>query len=360
MKKQFFKLTTLCLASTLFFSMSSSMAFAANIIGIEDDYIGGFQSETNKDAKIITIDQDEIVTYASMLTYDENLGIANVETHLNIRKGPGMNYSKIGTLSKNAGCTIIEIDENGWAKIVSGKVTGYVKSEYLYTGDEANKLMQELKNLVATTNTEGVNVRKEPTTLKDNIITTLSKGEGFFVEEETVTNYDEENNKWVKISLDGEDGDNYGYIAKQYVNISWELEKAVAISDSGLEGVSSTRAALVKNAKYYIGGKYVYGGESLTSGIDCSAFVRAIYKMSGYSLPRTSREQAKASTTVSAKNIKPGDLVFYGNNSTGYVNHVAMYIGNGQIVHASNKKSGIKISNMYYKQPIKIGRFIKD
>lgn len=356
MRNQLLKVTVLSAASAVLLAMNTPVAYGANVI-LAEEYIGGFQ---NSIASQRTIETDEIESYSSntIIPNIENLGIANVDTHLNIRKKAGKGNTIIGTLSKNAGCTILSIDEDGWAKIKSGKVTGYVDSAYLITGDEANVMMQELKKLVATTNTAGVNVRSKAST-DSSIITQLQSGEEFLVADDIVTNYEEDNNKWVKIVLDG-DKDNYGYIAKQYVNISWELEKAVAVSEKSLNGVSSVRSTLVNNAKKYIGGKYVYGGTSLTTGIDCSAFVRAIYRMSGYSLTRTSREQAKGGTTISASNIKPGDLVFYGNNSTGYISHVAMYIGNGQIVHASNARSGIKISNMYYRTPIKCVRYVKD
>ena len=114
---------------------------------------------------------------------------------------------------------------------------------------------------------------------------------------------------------------------------------------------------VVNYALKFVGGPYVYGGNSLTNGTDCSGFTMRIYEHFGYKIPRNSRAQAAFTKSVSSKDVKVGDLFFYGSN--GYISHVALYIGNGQIIHASNRKDGIKISNAYYRKPIKIGRVIK-
>ncbi|MBP3701427.1 MAG: C40 family peptidase, partial [Lachnospiraceae bacterium] len=131
-------------------------------------------------------------------------------------------------------------------------------------------------------------------------------------------------------------------------------------SSGGSSEVSSaSRDALVAYAMQWVGvSPYVYGGESLTKGIDCSAFVQAIYKNAlGVSIPRDSRSQAKACTEISEGDLQPGDLVFY-NGGTSTINHVAMYIGGGKVVHASNAKLGTIVSNMKYREPCKYGRFI--
>ena len=115
---------------------------------------------------------------------------------------------------------------------------------------------------------------------------------------------------------------------------------------------------MVAYAKQFLGNPYVYGGTSLTNGTDCSGFVMRIYEHFGYGLPRTSSAQAGATRTISSSEAKPGDLFFYGNGSS--VSHVAMYIGGGQVIHASSKRTGIKISNAFYRTPIKVGRVIND
>ena len=119
------------------------------------------------------------------------------------------------------------------------------------------------------------------------------------------------------------------------------------------------REDVVEYAKKFLGNRYVYGGTSLTNGIDCSGFTMKVYKEFGYNIPRTSYQQAAASNLqdVSFKDLKKGDLIFYSDGSR--VNHVAIYIGNGKIIHASNPRSGIKISNYNYRSPYKAKRVIK-
>lgn len=120
------------------------------------------------------------------------------------------------------------------------------------------------------------------------------------------------------------------------------------------------RTEIVNKALSYVGGKYVWGGTNLETGVDCSGFVQQIYKQFGYSLPRNSRYQAESFTAITQDQLQPGDLVFYSAN--GVVNHVAMYAGDGYIVHASNKKpypqGGIKVSKMLYKNPVKFVRVV--
>ena len=106
----------------------------------------------------------------------------------------------------------------------------------------------------------------------------------------------------------------------------------------------------------FLGNRYVYGGTSLTNGIDCSGFTMRIYERFGYSIPRTSSAQSSYFRKISSSEAKPGDLFFYG--SGGKVSHVAMYIGNGKVIHASSARTGIKISNAFYRSPIKVGRIL--
>lgn len=116
------------------------------------------------------------------------------------------------------------------------------------------------------------------------------------------------------------------------------------------------RQAVVDFALQFEGNPYVYGGTSLTNGADCSGFVMSVFANFGYSLPRVAAAQCDASTKKDISQIEPGDLVFYGN---GYVDHVALYIGDGKIVHASGVATGIKISNYDYEQPAAIGTFME-
>ena len=116
---------------------------------------------------------------------------------------------------------------------------------------------------------------------------------------------------------------------------------------------SSKGQEIAKFACKYIGYPYVAGGTSLTNGADCSGFVLAVFKNFGYSLPRSSYAQSGAGKGVSYSEAQPGDIIYYGG-------HVGIYIGNGQVVHASSPKSGIKISGAYYRTPVKVVRIINN
>lgn len=114
-------------------------------------------------------------------------------------------------------------------------------------------------------------------------------------------------------------------------------------------------AKLASFAQNFVGNPYVWGGTSLTNGADCSGFTQAVYASFGISIPRDSRSQAASGTKVSLDSVQPGDLIFYASGGT--VNHVAMYIGGGQVVHASDERTGITISNMNYRTPYAARRY---
>ena len=275
----------------------------------------------------------------------KNLGIANVSDHLNVRKEASEDAELIGKMTKNAACEIQEID-GAWAHVKSGKVDGYVSTEFLLTGDEAKTRAMQVMRLVATVNTTTLFVRERPST--NSIIITMVP-----IEEKLDITEGDEDDPWVKIQIDEDEG----YVSAQYVDISEELDKAMTLTELRYgEGVSDVRVSLVNYAMQFIGNPYVWGGTSLTKGCDCSGYVQSIFRKYGFSLPRTSREQARVGTKVSLASAKPGDLVFYGKGGT--VNHVGIYIGNGQIVNASNKRTGIKVSNATYRTPYAVRRIL--
>lgn len=294
----------------------------------------------------------------------KDICIANVDTNLLIRSGPGENYKILGKLPKNAGCNKLEESKDGWTKVsaetASGEIIiGYCKSEYLLTDTVATQLAKEVGNYVATSLVDGLNVRKEPSTDSPKI-DQVAKGEELLVLDSKIITNDPEHQIWVKVSLDSdtEEG-SVAYVAKEFVDLSFQLIHALSMKEIQYgSGVSQKRINMIDFAKEYLGGKYVFGGTSLVTGIDCSAFMQKIYSKVGISIPRTSRSQAASGDKISASELKPGDLVFYGSSS--YINHVAMYIGNGKVIHASNRRDGIKISNMYYRTPVKCVRYIRD
>lgn len=281
-----------------------------------------------------------------------SIGIADVKSYLNIREKASDKSKVVGMLPKNGGCYIYSVDQNGWAKIKSGEITGFVVSSYLITGNDVTALAKKVGAKIATVTATTVRVREKKDT-KSGTIALVPKGEELEV-------LSDSNSKWVYVQIDSDKG----YIAKDYVEVKYQLAKATAIGEEAIQTSGSAssdhslRSQMVSYAKKFLGGKYVYGGTSLTTGIDCSAFMMRIYEHFGYSISRTSRSQSEEGSTIKLKNIMPGDLVFYDKDGT--IAHVAMYIGNGKIIHASNRVSGIKISNMYYKLPCKAVRILDE
>ncbi len=274
-----------------------------------------------------------------------NLGIANVEETLNVRETPSANSSMVGKMPKNAAGEILETLD-GWYKIQSGDVTGYVSADYLITGEEAAARAEEVKQTIATVKTPTLNVREEPNT-ECSILALMPQGEELNVLEDL--------SGWVKVDLDNTNG----FISKDYVDISVQLPKAMTMTEVRYgNGVSDVRVDLISYATQFVGNPYVWGGTSLTNGADCSGFTLSIFAKYGVYLPHSSKAQANCGTRISASEAKPGDLFFYGSGSS--ISHVAIYIGNGQIVHASSKKTGIKISNAFYRSPICVTRVLGD
>ena len=161
---------------------------------------------------------------------------------------------------------------------------------------------------------------------------------------------------WVKVSIDGEEA----YISADYVTVEERLDTAVTMTELLYgAGVSDVRVEMVEYAKQFLGNPYVWGGTSLTKGADCSGFVMSIYKKFGVKLSHSSRAQANEGKKITASDLQPGDLIFYA-NSSGTINHVAMYIGGGRVIHASSPKTGIKISKYNYRTPVKYVNILGD
>lgn len=148
--------------------------------------------------------------------------------------------------------------------------------------------------------------------------------------------------QWRKVTAKGKTG----YVLKKYVYINTNAPK--------LSGSTSSKGKTVSSfAQRFVGNPYRWGGTNLNTGADCSGFVKSVYKSFGYNLPRTSSSLRKAGRKVSYKNKQPGDLICYSG-------HVAIYIGGGKIVHASSRKTGIKISpKANYRKVVAVRRIVK-
>ncbi len=315
------------------------------------------------------------------------LVIAQVNNYVNVRSIPSEDGEIVGKLyDKSVG--EFEEEVNGWYKITSGNCTGYVKAEYCVTGDEAQALAKQVGTTYAVVNTTTLKVRQEAST--ESAVLGLVP-----IEEELVVV--EELDGWVKVAI--EEGD--GYVSREYVNlrtdfvhaeskaeeearlaeeakereearaaaVATEAARAAQAAEQTVQKQAQTEAVIeaaqataassagsemgksvIDYATQFVGNPYVYGGTSLTNGTDCSGFVMSVYANFGVSLPHSSSAlRSKGYDVGGLANAQPGDIVCYSG-------HVALYIGNGQIVHASTSKTGIIISNANYRSILAVRR----
>ena len=320
-------------------------------------YYGADVSVAQNDSNVVTAsaqgvqeteqanEASQIPTAAQTCGYT-NLGMSVISSgNLNIRQEASTDSEVVGILTNHNACELPE-DAGDWYKVTSGKVTGYVSKQYLVTGDEAESIAEQEIKTVATVNTETLNVRAEKST-EAAVLSQVGNSEAFTVNSVA--------DGWVEISVD----DSVGYISQDYVTLAQALPTAKTIEQVKYgDGVSDVRASVVSYALQFVGNRYVWGGTSLENGVDCSGFTMRILGKYGVSLPHSSKAQPSCGTKISASDAKPGDLFFYGSGSS--ISHVAIYIGNGQIVHASNKRDGIKVSNAFYRSPVCVARYLPD
>lgn len=349
------------------------------------------EEETSEDTEEETTEEATEEETTEAATEEEQdfrgLVIAQVNNYVNVRSIPSEDGEIVGKLyDKSVG--EFEEEVNGWYKITSGNCTGYVKAEYCVTGDEAQALAKQVGTTYAVVNTTTLKVRQEAST--ESAVLGLVP-----IEEELVVV--EELDGWVKVAI--EEGD--GYVSREYVNLrtdfvhaeskaeeearlaeeAKEREEARAAAaateatraaqaaeqtvqkqaqtEAVIEAAQATAAssagsemgkAVIDYATQFVGNPYVYGGTSLTNGTDCSGFVMSVYANFGVGLPHSSSALRSRGYDVGGlANAQPGDIVCYSG-------HVALYIGNGQIVHASTSKTGIIISNANYRSILAVRR----
>lgn len=289
-------------------------------------------------------EDDEEETAGAAYGYT-NLGIAQVADHLNVRETAEDGSKIVGKMENDTGCEILGI-EGDKAHITSGSVEGYVSLTYILTGKDAVAQADSVVKELATVNADGLKLREAPS-LDAPVYDMVAYGE----ELEVLDN----GSDWVGVDYDG----NELYVSADYVTVDTKLKTALNMTEFLYgAGVSDVRVELCEYAKQFVGNPYVWGGTSLTKGADCSGFVLSVFAKYGISLPHSSRAQANSGTRVKMSEAKPGDLVFYAKG--GRINHVAIYIGGGQVISASSPKTGIRIASAYYRTPVAVTRILQD
>lgn len=327
-------------------------------------------NDTNTQQETVVVEESDKPVSAEAQKEEidcSNIGVAKVDEYVNIRAKASKDSRVLGKLYKNGIATVLD-KKDGWYKIESGSVTGYVSEKYLVVGDA--KAYKKAGKKIGTIKADALNLRKKAST-DSGVYTLISQGQ-------KVTVLDDSKEGWLKVKYNSYTG----YVAAEYVKVKTvysyaeskaeekarleaeekarkEAEEAAKRREEARKKAEAARKKkeeearkkyvpptggtgqdVVNYALQFVGGPYVLGGSSLTNGIDCSNFVMRVYEPFGVKLPHHSYALRSVGYEVSASEMKPGDIICYSG-------HVAIYMGDGKIVHAANPKDGIEICNKW-------------
>ena len=361
MRKGFVKATTIALSAMLFCSSMSLQAEASNLSSVLPE--GGINimfAQDDAALEVLQLDKESEATPQKEWEREESfedIVISVANDYVNIRSNPSQDGEVLGKLYKDAAGTILS-KQDDWYEIQSGNVTGFVKAEFCATGAEAEELAKQLGTRMARVQVDGLLVRSEADS-EGAVLGMVVLNDELAVTEET--------DEWVKVDIE----EGFGWVSREFITVYTEFslyaeskeeeaarlqkeaEERRRIRQQNEQAEKATQAAIpafvptegsengisvVEYAVQFVGNPYVWGGSSLTNGADCSGFTMKVYENFGVSLPHSSSAQRKQGYAVEGlENAQPGDLICYSG-------HVALYIGDGQIVHASTAKTGIIVS----------------
>ena len=376
--KSCFRKTTVYLAAALLVLGGMSMDAQAAGSVLPSGGVGIFLSKGTKLEEVssnLSSPVETIVVQEDLEKTTENLRmqeeadalsktvVAQVNRFACIHGTPADNGEFLGKFYNEAVGTLVA-EEGDWLLITSGSVTGYVKKQYCVAGEEAAELAKQVGTRVATVEAATLYVRTEADGASE-VLCMVPEGEELLVLEET--------EGWAKVDVE----EGQGWISTEYANVhsnyvtaeskeeeiariareTQERQKARAAAKKTTQKVdyevgegSEMGKAVVEYALQFVGNPYVFGGTSLTNGIDCSGFVMKVYENFGVTLPHSSKaDRTEGYAVESLEDALPGDLICYSG-------HVALYMGNDQIVHASNSKTGIIVSKVNYRKILAIRR----
>lgn len=360
---------------TLLSDQPVAMAAGSEVKQTESGETEDIADETAEMTETETLEAETEETVESQEETEENeyadLAIAQVSNYVNVRSLPNTDSDIVGKIYNGAVAQVLSVtgENHDWFQIVSGNVEGYIKAEFFLYGDAAAEVIDQYVTRYANVIADRLNVREQPST--------ESKRIGYIDNGERVQLL-ENQGEWLRVQYtDGKEG----YVSSQYVTISEEFVYGKTLEEEAKEqeerkileerenvteqevaenvtivvtepvGTYSSnaelRSSIVNYAMQFLGNRYVHGGSSLVTGTDCSGFTSLIYKEFGYSLSRTPSGQLSSNgRSIDYSQIQPGDIICYGKG--GKCTHVALYMGNGQIIHSANSRKGVVIYQADY------------